>query len=54
MQSELIVWRPIYAGKVSLTEVKNGTCDLVDILKLNALLDHEIAQSAAAQPPPKK
>lgn len=45
---ELIVWRVIHAKLVTLTEVKTGTCDLVDVLKLNALLDHEMAQNSAA------
>lgn len=45
---ELIVWRVIHAKLVTLTEVKTGVCDLVDVLKLNSLLDHEMAQQSAA------
>lgn len=36
------------AGKVTLSEVKSGVCDLCDLQKLNALLDHELAQQHAA------
>jgi hypothetical protein len=36
------------AGKVTLTEVKSGLCDLCDLQKLNALLDYELAQQHAA------
>jgi hypothetical protein len=43
-----MVWRPITAGKVTLTEVKTGVCDLLDIIKINSLLDHEIALQNAA------
>ena len=51
--SELIIWRVINAKLVTLTEVKSGVCDLVDVLKLNAILDHEIAQQHAAMEKPK-
>lgn len=43
-----MIWRPVYRGKVSLAEVKSGVADLVDLLKLNALLDAEEAAEAAA------
>lgn len=43
-----MIWRPIMAQKITLSEVKNGTCDLLDILKINSLLDHEIALQKAA------
>ena len=36
------------ANKISLTEVKSGTCDICDLQKLNALLDMELAQQHAA------
>lgn len=36
------------ANKVTLAEVKSGTCTLPDLLKLNALLDLEAAQGNAA------
>ena len=48
LKKESLIWRPIYAGKVTLTEVKNGTCDLVDLLKINAYMDAEAAQNHAA------
>lgn len=32
------------AGKITLAEVKSGTADIVDLLKINALLDFEAAQ----------
>lgn len=43
-----MIWRVIHAKLVTLTEVKTGVCDLIDVLKLNSLLDHEMAQQAAA------
>jgi hypothetical protein len=33
---------------VSMTEIENGTCDLVDCLKLNAILDMRMASEWAA------
>jgi hypothetical protein len=41
---EATIWRPIMAGKVRIEEVKAGWVDLVDLLKINALLDFEAAQ----------
>ena len=35
------------AGKTTLTEVKAGVCDIVDLAKLNALLDMELATNHA-------
>lgn len=35
------------AGKVSLAEVKDGRADLVDLLKINALLDMQAAAESA-------
>jgi len=32
------------AKVVTLQEVKSGTCDLVDLLKINALLDKQSAE----------
>jgi hypothetical protein len=46
---ELIIWRPIMAGKVSLQAVKEGWVDLLDLQKINALLDFEAAQAHAQQ-----
>ncbi|MDO4657897.1 hypothetical protein [Kingella sp. (in: b-proteobacteria)] len=34
-----MIWRPVMARKISLAEVKNGTADLVDLMKINAILD---------------
>jgi len=36
---ELFVWRPVLMKKCSLEEIKNGTYTLVDLQKMNALLD---------------
>jgi hypothetical protein len=33
------IWRVVMEGKATLTEIKSGEVDLVDILKINALLD---------------
>ena len=37
------MWRPILAGKVSLDAVKRGDVDIIDLLKINALLDMQAA-----------
>ena len=42
-ESELLIWRPIMEGFVTLTEVKDGVADIADILKMNALLDLKAA-----------
>lgn len=39
VSSELWIWRPILAGKVTLTEVKTGVASVRDLFALNALLD---------------
>ena len=39
LENELLIWRPILAGKCRLEEVKSGIYTLVDLQKLNALLD---------------
>ena len=36
-----MIWRPVLAGKVTMTELKLGLVNLVDLLKINALLDME-------------
>ena len=36
------------AGHTNLDQVKSGACDLDDLLKLNALMDHHAAQDHAA------
>lgn len=45
---EMLIWRPIIAKVTTLAEVKNGTCSLLDLLKLNALLDGQAAAEAEA------
>lgn len=35
----MIVWRPLLAKVVSLQDVKTGVVTLVDLVKINALLD---------------
>jgi hypothetical protein len=40
---ELFIWRPILEGLVTISEVKNGDVDIVDLLKLNALMDMRAA-----------
>jgi hypothetical protein len=40
---ELIIWRPIMEGLVTVSEVKLGLADIVDLVKLNALLDMKAA-----------
>lgn len=39
LESELWIWRPIMAGKVTLSEVESGTATVDKLQKLNALLD---------------
>jgi len=40
---ELIIWRPIMEGLVNISEVKSGAVDIIDLMKLNALLDMKAA-----------
>jgi len=40
---ELLIWRPIIDGIVSLADVKNGEIDIDDLLKINAILDMRAA-----------
>jgi len=40
---EMFIWRPILEGLISLEAVKRGEIDIIDILKLNALLDYKSA-----------
>ena len=44
---DLWIWRPILAGKVSLTEVKSGIAGVHDLLAINALLDMQADIEAA-------
>jgi hypothetical protein len=39
----LFIWRPILEGLVSIQEVKSGDVDIIDLLKLNALMDMRAA-----------
>lgn len=39
------------AGIVTMTEVNQGTVDLMDLIKLNALLDAREASEAASRKP---
>lgn len=43
----MLIWRPVMAGHVTLSEVKDGTALLVDLMKINAILDSQAAASAA-------
>jgi uncharacterized ParB-like nuclease family protein len=43
----LWIWRPINAGKVTLTEVKTGVATVEDLQKINALLDMQSDVDAA-------
>ena len=43
MESEIVIWRPILEGIVSLEAVKKGEVDIIDLLKINALLDMKAA-----------
>ncbi len=50
-----MIYRPVLAGLVSMTEVNHGTVDLMDLIKLNALLDaREAAEQAASAKKPGK
>lgn len=50
LSTEFLIWRPIVGGHLTLTEVKNGTADLMDLLKINALMDaQEAAEAEAAE-----
>jgi hypothetical protein len=40
---EMFIWRPILEGLVSLEAIKKGDVDIIDILKLNSLLDYKSA-----------
>jgi len=39
LADEMIIWRVVMEGLITITEIKNGEVDLVDLLKMNALLD---------------
>lgn len=44
----MFVWRPFFDGMVTLTELKDGTASLEDVMKMNAMLDARAAAKAAA------
>lgn len=35
----MLVWRPVFAGHLTLSEVKSGAVSLEDVLKINAMMD---------------
>lgn len=43
-----MIFRPVLAGLVTMTEINTGTVDLLDLLKLNAMLDAREAAEWAA------
>ncbi|KNE87540.1 hypothetical protein PSTG_19075, partial [Puccinia striiformis f. sp. tritici PST-78] len=45
---EMIIWRPVLAKMVSLEAIKAGQVDLIDLMKINALMDAQDAALAAA------
>jgi hypothetical protein len=45
---ELVIWRPILEGLISVKEVKEGYVDIIDLLKLNALMDMRAAMERRA------
>lgn len=46
----MVIWRPILAGHVTLEAVNCGRVSLLDLLKLNALMDaQEAAEDEAAK-----
>lgn len=44
----MFVWRPLFDGMVTLTELKDGTASLDDVMKMNAMLDARAAAKAQA------
>ena len=46
--NELFIWRPILEGLVTIGEVKEGLVDVIDLMKLNALLDMKAAMEHRA------
>lgn len=54
LSRESLIWRPVLAGKVTMTELKLGLVNLVDLLKINALLDMEADIQRYAAEHPKK
>lgn len=50
----MFIWRAIGSEYTTLAEVETGICDLVHILKINAILDARLANEYAAQGKPAK
>jgi hypothetical protein len=48
------VWRPVMAKVVTIEAIYSGLVDVVDLLKLNAMLDARAAELAASQKKPRK
>lgn len=48
----MIIWRPVLAGHAAIEAVRDGRISLGDILKLNALMDAQLAaeEKAAKKP----
>lgn len=44
----MLIWRPVFAGHSTLTEMKSGEISLMDVLKINALMDAREAAEAKA------
>ncbi|PZT35146.1 hypothetical protein A7X93_00645 [Stenotrophomonas maltophilia] len=51
LEREFLIFRPVMAGIVSMTEINQGTVDLMDLIKLNALLDAREASEASGKKP---
>lgn len=46
----MVIWRPVMAGLLPLAHVHEGRVTLLDVLKLNAIMDaKEAAEAAAAE-----
>lgn len=44
----MLIWRPVFGGHVPLADVNEGRVCLMDILKLNALMDSREAAEQRA------
>lgn len=42
-----MIWRPVMAGHVTIEGIRRGEVTLTDLLKINALMDAQAAQTAA-------
>lgn len=43
-----MIWRPVIAGHASIEAIRDGRVTLGDILKLNALMDAQLAAEEKA------